>query len=133
MTPIDKIAWLRVEDGRILSTRSRGKDVWYLPGGKRDPGETDVETLVREIREELAVTIDPASAVHAGTFEAQAHGQAAGVLVRMTCYAADYDGTLTPSSEIEELAWLTYADRARVSPVDQLIFDHLHESGSLAG
>jgi len=31
---IDKIAWLHLVDGRILSTRSRGKEVYYLPGGK---------------------------------------------------------------------------------------------------
>jgi len=131
MTLIDKIAWIRVEDGKILSTRSRGKDVYYLPGGKREPGETDVQTLVREIREELDVAIAPGSATHAGTFQAQAHGHAAGIAVRMTCYTADYQGTLAPSSEIDELIWLTYADRARVSPVDQVIFDHLHENGQL--
>ena len=49
----------------------------------------------------------------------------------MTCYTADYQGTLTPSSEVEELSWLTYVDRDRVSPVDQLIFDHLHQNGQL--
>ena len=38
MTIIDKIAWIRLEDGAILSSRSRGKDVYYLPGGKREPG-----------------------------------------------------------------------------------------------
>lgn len=132
MTPIDKIAWIRVEDGRILSTRSRGKDVYYLPGGKREPGETDVEVLVREIREELDVAIDPAGAEHVGTFQAPAHGHADGVDVRMTCYSADYQGTLTASSEIAEVIWLTYADRDRVSPVDRVIFDHLHRSGRLA-
>lgn len=131
MTLIDKIAWIRVEDGKILSTRSRGKDVYYLPGGKREPGETDVQTLVREIREELDVAIAPGSATHAGTFQAQADGHAAGIAVRMTCYTADYQGTLAPSSEIDELIWLTYADRDRVSPVDQLIFDHLRENGEL--
>lgn len=132
MTLIDKIAWIRVEDGKILSTRSRGKDVYYLPGGKREPGETDVQTLVREIREELDVAIAPGSVTHAGTFQAQAHGRAAGIAVRMTCYTADYQGTLAPSSEIDELIWLTYADRDRVSPVDQLIFDHLRANGELA-
>jgi 8-oxo-dGTP diphosphatase len=130
-TVIDKIAWLRLEGGKILSTRSRGKDVYYLPGGKREPGETDVQTLVREIEEELTVAIEPVSAVHAGTFEAQAHGHAAGVVVRMTCYTADYRGTLTASSEIEEFVWLSYADRGRVAPVDQIIFDRLHRTGSL--
>jgi 8-oxo-dGTP diphosphatase len=128
---IDKIAWLHVVDGRILSTRSRGKDVFYLPGGKREPGETDAETLVREIREELAVAITPASIAAVGTFEAQAHGHAAGTVVRMTCFTAEYSGTPEASSEIEEIAWLGYADREKVSAVDKIIFDHLHEAGRL--
>lgn len=132
MTTIDKIAWLRLDGGKVLSTRSRGKDVFYLPGGKREAGETDLQTLVREIDEELAVAITPDTARHFGTFEAQAHGHADGVVVRMTCYTADYQGMPKPSSEIEELIWLTYADRDRVSPVDQIIFDHLHETGRLS-
>ena len=129
---IDKIAWLHVVDGRILSTRSRGKDAYYLPGGKREPGETDEQTLVREVREELDVELRPESIAAAGTFEAQAHGHEPGVLVRMTCYAAEYVGSLKASSEIEEIAWLGYADRPRVSPVDQLIFDELHAAGRLS-
>ena len=132
MTPIDKIAWIRLEDGKVLSTRSRGKEVYYIPGGKREAGETDVQALLREIREELDVALTPESAAHVGTFQAQAHGHAAGIEVRMTCYAADYEGTLTASSEVDELIWLAYADRDRVSPVDQLIFDHLHQNGQLA-
>ena len=132
MTLIDKVAWIRLADGKILSTRSRGKDVYYLPGGKREPGETDVQTLVREVREELDVAIASDSAAHVGTFEAQAHGHGTGITVRMTCYAADYSGTLAASSEIAELAWLGYADRNRVSPVDQIIFDHLHGRGQLS-
>ncbi|NBH02928.1 NUDIX domain-containing protein [Amycolatopsis sp. SID8362] len=128
---IDKIAWLHPLDGRILSTRSRGKDVYYLPGGKREPGESDAETLIREIHEELDVAIVPGSITPAGVFEAEAHGHA-GTPVRMTCYTAEYSGTLKASSEIEEVAWLTYADRDRVSAVDQLIFDHLHETGQLS-
>ncbi|GAA4096620.1 NUDIX hydrolase [Nonomuraea soli] len=78
--PIDKIAWIHLEHGKILSTRSRGRNAYYIPGGKRDPGESDLDTLVREI---------------------------------------------------EEIAWLSYADRDRVSPVDQIIFDHLHQTGQL--
>jgi 8-oxo-dGTP diphosphatase len=132
MMTIDKIAWIRLEHGKILSTRSRGKDVYYIPGGKREPGETDIDTLAREISEELTVAIKTDSATHVGTFEAQAHGHPNGTAVRMTCYTADYQGTLAPSSEIAELIWLTYADRDRVSPVDQLIFDHLHQSSLLS-
>ncbi|MEV6830322.1 hypothetical protein [Amycolatopsis sp. NPDC051102] len=87
--------------------------------------------MVREIREELDVEITEDSIAAAGTFEAQAHGHAAGTLVRMTCYTAGYRGTLKASSEIGEIAWLGYADRGRVSAVDQLIFDHLRDAGQL--
>ena len=131
MTTIDKIAWIHLDHGKILSTRSRGKDVYYIPGGKREAGETDLDTLVREIDEELAITIDPATARHLGTFHAQAHGHAEGVTVKMTCCTADHHETLIPSSEIEEMIWLSYRDRDRVSPVDQVIFDHLRQTDQL--
>ncbi|GGP60175.1 NUDIX hydrolase [Saccharothrix coeruleofusca] len=128
---IDKVAWVRVEDGRVLGARSRGKDVYYLPGGKREPGETDLQALVREVEEELAVVIVPGTARHLGTFQAQAHGRPKGVVVRMTCYTADYRGTPTASNEVEEVAWLTYADRDRVSPANRAVLDHLHTTGLL--
>jgi 8-oxo-dGTP pyrophosphatase MutT (NUDIX family) len=131
VTVIDKIAWIRLENGAILSSRSRGKDVYYLPGGKREADESDIDTLVREIAEELTVAIAGDSAAHVGTFEAQAHGHPEGTIVRMTCYTADYRGTLQPAGEIAEIVWLTHADRHRVSPVDQIIFDHLHRTGRL--
>jgi 8-oxo-dGTP pyrophosphatase MutT (NUDIX family) len=117
----------------VLSTRSRGKSVWYIPGGKREAGETDLQALAREIREELDVEVDVARAAPAGVFEAQAHGHAEGVIVRMTCYTAPFTGTLAPAHEIEEMAWLTYADRPRTAPVDWLIFDDLRAKGLLRG
>jgi 8-oxo-dGTP pyrophosphatase MutT (NUDIX family) len=129
---IDKVAWIRLADGRILSTRSRGKDVFYLPGGKREPGESDLQTLVREVAEELTVTVLADTAELFGVFAAQAHGHPAGVEVRMTCYTADYLGVLAPDHEIAEVVWLSYADRPRVSAVDQLIFDRLQAAGQLS-
>jgi 8-oxo-dGTP diphosphatase len=130
-TFIDKIALIRIVDGQILGTRSKGKELYYLPGGKRDPGETDTETLIREIEEELSVQIKPETVVHFGNFEAQADGKAEGIVVKMACYTADFDGELRPASEIDELEWLSYKDRDRASRVVQIIFDHLHEKNLL--
>ena len=53
---IDTVAWVRLEDGLILCARPRAKDVFYIPGGKREGAETDLQTLRREIAEELTVT-----------------------------------------------------------------------------
>ena len=111
---IDKLAWIHLIDKHILSTRSRGKDVYYIPGGKREKNETDQETLIREIREELDVDLLTETLTFFGIFEAQAHGQTAGVVVRMTCYTAQFTGTIRASSEIEEVAWLSYRAKKKV-------------------
>ncbi|WP_280265472.1 NUDIX hydrolase [Nocardia wallacei] len=127
---IDTVAWVLIEEGRILCARPRGKDVFFIPGGKREGAESDLQTLLREIDEELTVALDPETVVHVGTYEAELPGAAAG-LVRMACYTADYAGTIEPSSEIDEIAWFGYADRALVPPVDQLLFDDLAAAGLL--
>ena len=128
---IDTVAWVRIEGGRILCARPRGKGIFYIPGGKREGAETDLETLVREIKEELTVLLDPESVTHVGTYEAGAPGLPDGAVVRMACYTAEYRGDLAPSSEIEEMAWFSYSDRDRVPPVDQLLFDDLRSYGDL--
>jgi len=52
-----------VRDGRVLlGHRSPGRrwypDVWDLPGGHVDDGETPAAALAREVHEELGVRID---------------------------------------------------------------------------
>lgn len=131
MKKIDKIAFLYLKDGKILSSRSINKDVFYIPGGKREGDESDTETLVREIKEELSVDIIQESAKLYGVFEAQAHEKSEGVIVKMTCYTADFTGELKEAHEIEEIRWLTMNDLDIVSPVDKLIFADLHEKGLL--
>ena len=124
-TYIDKLAYIHLKDGLILSTLSKGKDTWYIPGGKREGNESDHEALMREVEEELTVTLKPKTIKHYGTFEAQAHGKPEGTIVRMACYEAEYDGTLQASAEIEEIKFVDYSWRSKSSAVDQLIFDDL--------
>jgi 8-oxo-dGTP pyrophosphatase MutT (NUDIX family) len=122
---IDKLAYIYLKDGKVLTTLSRGKDTWYIPGGKRDGNETDHEALIREVEEELTVKLKPETIRHYGTFEAQAHGKPKGTVVRMTCYVADFDGVLEPSSEVEQIAFVDYLWKEKSLPVDGLIFDDL--------
>jgi 8-oxo-dGTP diphosphatase len=51
-----------VEDGRVLVAQRSGGPYdrcWEFPGGKVEAGESDLSALVREIQEELAVSIEP--------------------------------------------------------------------------
>ncbi len=112
---IEKVALIYEADEKLLFVRSRNKKIFYLPGGKIEPGETEVEALVREAREELSVAVRPGTAKRLGVLTAQADGKADGVTVRTICYRADFDGDPSPASEIEEMAWLDEADEHLLS------------------
>jgi len=129
---IDKLAWVHLTGRKVLCARSRGKSTYYLPGGKREPGESDTAALCREIQEELSVELVPESIEFLGEFLAQADGKPAGVQVRLRCYTANFTGALAPAAEIEEIAWLARAERQRCSLVTQNVFDWLTERGLLA-
>ena len=104
---IDKLALIVVENRKQLVARSRGKRAFFTPGGKRKPGESDEDALVRECKEELTIDLQRETIVPFGVFEAQAHGKPAGTVVRMTCYTARWAGSICANEEIEELRWIT--------------------------
>ena len=126
---IDKLAFIYCKDKKMLMVQGRGNDAWFMPGGKREAGETDVQALTREVKEELAVDVLPDTIAPCGVFEAQAHGKPEGTFVRMICYTAQFTGTFMPSSEIDRLAYFSYAERAKTTPAGILIFDDLHAKG----
>jgi len=54
------VACIRDSQGRILLLRrSDGDDLWGFPGGAIEPGESVVEALQREIREEIGLKVEP--------------------------------------------------------------------------
>ena len=128
---IDKLAWFCIKNKKILGARSKGQEVYYLPGGKRDLGESDQEALIREIYEELSVNLIPETLQHIHTFQGQAHGKPERVLVQLSCYSADFQGEIKANSEIEEVSWLSFSDRSRCSATMQIVLDWLKQENLL--
>ncbi len=124
---IDKLGWVLIENKKVLCVRSKNKALFYIPGGKREKGESDMVALSREIREELQVFLIAESFRFLDSFEAQADGNAPGIFVRIRCYESRFTGELQPASEIVEMKWLGYEDRDQVSAPGKHIFNYLRQ------
>lgn len=125
----DKVGWVHIVDRRLLVGRNRGRSLFYLPGGAREQGESDLQTLAREVAEELGVTIRLESASHVGTYLSPRDGRDGHL--RFITYTALHDGTIAPHSEVEELAWVTAADGHRVTDAERQLMATLAERGLL--
>ena len=94
-------------DGRYLvARRTRPADVagrWEFPGGKVEPGETEQQALVREIREELGVEIAVGERVPG---EWPLHGDLVLHLYRATLAG----GEPMPLEQHDEIRWVTSAE-----------------------
>jgi 8-oxo-dGTP pyrophosphatase MutT (NUDIX family) len=54
---------LRDRQGRVLLCELTYKSEWDLPGGVVDPSESPAACVVREVREELALEVEPRSLI----------------------------------------------------------------------
>lgn len=107
MDIIRSVAWLHKKNDRVLCVRTKGKNKFYIPGGKINQGEKLEEALMREIKEELGITLDKQSISPAIKIKADAHGRDDGAKVEMQCFFASYHGCIAIGSEIKELKWVS--------------------------
>ncbi len=107
--------------GEILLVRKRGTDCFMLPGGKIEPGETPVQTLGRELREELGTTRSSLEARYIGKFTAVAANEAGHeVVAHLSAIALDAD--INPGAEIEDAIWVDVL-KAHSFPLAPLVTD----------
>lgn len=92
--------------GRTLVARSRGTTPFMQPGGKLDPGETPRQAMVRELREEIGVDVDPADATWVGRFEASAANHPGRTVVGEIFRVTVDPAAVGARAEVEEIAWI---------------------------
>ncbi|MDH2247005.1 GNAT family N-acetyltransferase [Pseudomonas sp. GD03855] len=106
------IACLFDESGRMLIVRKRGTRFFMLPGGKAEVGETALETLIRELNEELGLTMGDRDFKALGHFQAPAANEP-GHHVKADVFMARLPHTVSVQAELEELGWLELAPCTR--------------------
>ena len=113
-----------IRDGRVLvarRARAPALDIWTMPGGVVEQGETLTEALVREIREETAMTIEPVSL--AGHREVLVHDDAKRVSRHFVilCFASRWiSGEPQLNEELAEARWLRPAELASLNTTEGL-------------
>ena len=108
MKLIKKSALTVIKDNKLLVVRAKGSSYFLMPGGKPKEGETEIAALKREIMEELCCGIGDASLTLLGRFEDFTSDGKSRVAIDL--FAGELIGEPKPSSEIEELKWISAAD-----------------------
>ena len=113
-----------VRDGKVLVVRRARQPAlgrYTLPGGGVEAGETLVEAVTREVREETALTIEPVA--FAGYREAIVRDRE-GRIERhfvIICFAARWrSGEPALNEELDDARWLEPKDLAGLKTTDGL-------------
>lgn len=111
------------DQGNLLLVRKRGTQAFMLPGGKREPGETPLAALQRELLEELRLPMGASTFEHLGSFQAPAANEA-NTRVDADIYVARLPHAVCAQAELEELAWLV-PGQAQPDNLAPLLRDHV--------
>jgi len=120
MADYNKVGLLVLSDNRILFCRKKHTTSrLILPGGCMEAGESPMDCLVREIREELG-NVSLSRIEYVGTYADRASTDDPTVFktLEIQLYKGDLTGEPVPSSEIRELVWFgPDSDRTELTPI----------------
>jgi len=113
-----------VRDGKVLVVRRARKpalSLYTLPGGAVETGETLMQAVTREVREETALEIEPvALAGHREAIVRDAQGRVERHFV-ILCFAARWlSGEPVLNEELDDARWLAPAALSRLRTTEGL-------------
>jgi len=91
--------------GRTLLVRKTGTTAFMQAGGKIEPGESALDALVRELREEVGLEVDLDTTEYLGSFRAEAANEP-DTVIRAEVFAMTTDRIIVPGNEIEQVLWI---------------------------
>jgi ADP-ribose pyrophosphatase YjhB (NUDIX family) len=128
-------AFVQDEHGRLLMIRRTDNDLYSIPGGAQDVGETIGQTVVREVKEETGIDVEPVDII--GVYSDPKHVIAyTDGEVRQQfsiCFRARLiGGELRTSNESSEVHWVSRGDLGalNIHPSIRLRIEHGFEERS---
>jgi 8-oxo-dGTP diphosphatase len=122
--PVLAVSAAIVRDGKLLVVRRARKpalNLYTFPGGGVETGETLTEAVIREVREETALTIEPvALAGHREAIVRDGEGRVERHFV-ILCFASRWlAGEPVLNEELDDSRWVTPAEFAGLRTTDGL-------------
>ncbi|MFC3892299.1 NUDIX hydrolase [Lentzea rhizosphaerae] len=122
-------AFVQDEHGRLLMIRRTDNDLYSIPGGAQDVGETIGQTVIREVKEETGIDVEPTNII--GVYSDPKHVIAyTDGEVRQQfsiCFRArPTGGELRTSNESSEVHWVNRGelDALNIHPSIRLRIEH---------
>lgn len=106
-------AVVRDDTGRLLLIHKTDNDLWALPGGGHDVGESVADTVVREVQEEtgIDVAVDNIVGLYTDPRHVMAYDDGEVRQQFSICFRAHpTGGQLRTSSESKEVRWVSPTD-----------------------
>lgn len=126
------VGFVTDDDGRLLLEHRVDNDLWALPGGTHDFGESITQTVVREIREETGLEVEVTGLVGIYTDPRHLIAYTDGEVRQqftLSFRTRLLSGSLQPDSESHELRWVRRddLDDINIHPSMRLRIDHFVE------